>query len=307
MNDFILTDVKQVKVNNIKKILLSLFKHEKSTKMELAIDTKLSNSTLSDSINSLRKLNIVEDVGLDKSIGGRPPTVFELNRQYGYFLGISAGKESLQTVVTDFHGNFVKSTSVPYAGNPPFISLLYGQIEQILEEFPKESLLAIGFNANGTIDYERGIILNSADINWHNVHIEELVERKFTIPLFADHSINNALTYEMLLGHATTDESFMLLCPELCDKVGICLNGNILRGDNNLAGRMAKPIDGGQLLDLKRFLSLETAFVLGAQEDWPDGVRRLPLTDEYFAIAAAVHAEIQFFSSVYFVMRTNNI
>ncbi len=307
MKQLTLMPVKQIKVNNIKKTLVSLLSNGSATKMDLVTNTGLSNSTLSECINNLCRLNIVNDTGFEESIGGRRPSTYSINPNYGCFIGLSIDENGVMAAVVDFCGNLIKSFEPCTSGKKSIIILVYEMIEQIISEFKSQNILAIGIGTTGTIDYSLGIILNSDDLNWHNVHLKELIERKFFIPTFIDHKINNAAFYESLLGNARDTNNFLFLCDNYCAKVGIYQNGQILRGEGNLAGTISHlTVSTEELKIIKEFLSLNLILLGYKDSDCTlknnEDLKHFKIEDDYFAKVSAVVAEVSWYESIYFIM-----
>lgn len=307
MNQLTLLPAKQLKVNNIKKTLLRLIANENQTKMDLANDLGLSNTTLSDCINNLCKLNIVKKTGQEESIGGRRPLTYSVNAQYGCFIGLTLSSKGVKGSIVDFSGKVIESFPILRLESKSIIHLVYETIENIIAKYEDKNILAIGVSVTGAVAYSRGIILNSDDLNWHNVHLKELIERKFSIPAFIDHKINNAALYENLLGNAKNIDNFMLMCERCCDKVGIVLNGQILRGENNLAGTISHmDVDINQFNVIRKLLSLKSVLFAKKNDanilEPAEWLQQYKIDDDYFSVSAAVTAEVNWYESIYFIM-----
>ena len=91
----------QLKIKNLTNILVCLFSKQKATKAELVQWTGLSNSTVSSTVNSLLKLNLLVCAGMEGSIGGRRSTIYRLNKDYGEFIVVDIKEGELTLVVTD--------------------------------------------------------------------------------------------------------------------------------------------------------------------------------------------------------------
>lgn len=307
MKHMALMPIKQVKANNIKKTLTCLLSSGSATKMDLVTNTGLSNSTLSDCINNLCKLNIVKTTGFDESIGGRRPSIYSINTQYATFIGITINKSNIEVCVVDFCGNSLESYNVDILQQTPVITVLYDAIEQMKTKFKDQNILSLGISTTGIVDYTRGIILSSDELNWHNVHLKELVERKFFIPTYIDHKINNATLFESLLGTWRNTENFAFVSEDCLEKFGVYLNGHILRGEENLVGNVLDVnIDNNLLLGVKRFLSLKTV-IIGYTDDNStlknnELFNSVKLSDNYFAVSAAVASIINWYETIYFIL-----
>lgn len=307
MNQLQLVPAKQLKVNNIKKTLIRLISNANQTKMDLVNDLGLSNTTLSDCINNLCRLNIVKSTGLEESIGGRRPSTYSVNADYGCFIGLTLATGGVKGSLVDFSGKLIESFPSLKLETKSIIHLVYEMIDSIIDKYENKNILAIGISVIGTVAYSRGIILNSDALNWHNVHLKELIERKFSIPTYIDHKINNAALYESLLGNARNTTNFMLMCGPCHDKVSIYLDGQILRGENNLAGIISHmDINADQLKSIRKLLSLKSVLFAYADDEnmlepaqW---LQQFKIESDYFSIAAAVAAEINWYESIYFIM-----
>lgn len=307
MNRISLDPAKQLKVNNIRKTLLRLMSNPDQTKMDLVNDLGISNTTLSDCINSLCRLNIVKTTGLEKSIGGRRPSTYSINADYGCFIGLMLSSGGVRGSVIDFSGTLIESFPILESESRSIIHLVYEMLETIINKYKQKNILAIGISLTGMIAYSRGIILNSDALNWHNVHLKELIERKFSIPAYIDHKINNAALYESLLGNARGINNFMVICKNCTDKVGIYADGQVMRGENNLSGTIwHMDISINELNVIRKLLSLKSvlyAYTEGESileaDSW---LQQFKIQNDYFSIAAALCAEVNWYQSIYFNM-----
>lgn len=298
----------EIKINNIKQILLNLLFHGCATKLTLSSCTGLSNTTLSDCINNLEKLNIVRVIGVEESIGGRRPNVYSVNPDYGGFLGIIADSSGVRYGVTDFSGKLIKQYPPLTAAGQPVITLIYQAIEVVLAEFADKNIAGIGISINGSMEAQKGIVIKNDLLNWNNVHIKELIERKYFISTYLIHKADAGVTYEKITRKTCDVENLVCAYPVETDKLGVILNGGLLCGHHNSFGHLEKfPSSEAEFSSMCRFLGAEH-ILIGYPEGKADflpknkAVTVIKSGDSYFTQAAAVTAQSRWFESIYFML-----
>lgn len=300
-----------VKINNIKQILLSLITRGNSTKLNLAADTGLSNTTLSDCINNLERLDIVSVVGVEDSIGGRRPSIYAANPEYGNFIGIIADQDGVRFGVTDFLGKLISEYAPLTNVDQPIITLVYEAIETALNDFSGKKMLGIGVAMDGVMDAKKGIVIKNSALRWNNVHLKELVERKYLISTYLSHKADAGVAYERTAFKFHNVENMACLYPFETDKLGVIVDNRPVYGANNRFGLLGDyELSKENIKLIKKFFSAEF-MVVGYPALPPfdlstdmesDGIIMRQSGDTYFISAAAVIAQTQWFGSIYFML-----
>lgn len=309
----------ELKIYNIKKILIDLLSNEQKTKLDLVFSCGLSNTTVSDCINNLLKNNVVQVCGEGESIGGRKPAIYHLNREYGVFIGITQEADGFSTVITNANNEIMECSHIKISNEKPAITQLIDIIQGCLERISEYKVLSVGIGLDGVVDFERGIVISNEFLNWHNVHLKELLERRFQSNIFIDNTINNLVLYEKILGKAKSLHNFMFISREYKKKIGIYLNGKILRGANYSAGMIKKEnMTQEWLADICDFLNLD---LVVCNNPTPDGIQISSLKKifegrrnvfeydsfpEQNAKSAALMAEIEWFESMNYILSGEN-
>ena len=130
----------QIKIKNIKKIMLCLMAHRCATKSQIVEDTELSTSTVSACINSLLKLKLLVSDGMKDSSGGRRSTIYRLNHAYGCFIGLVLSPEKIDGVVVDCEVKVIKRISCPIEKD----TFLINAVTEILEKEISETSNVLG-------------------------------------------------------------------------------------------------------------------------------------------------------------------
>lgn len=296
--------LEQLKAKNTADLLLYLLAHGAATKSEMVRGTSLGNSTVSDAINYLIEIDLVCSIGKENSIGGRRAIIYNLNKNYGRFLGVVYNKDSIDFVLTDCHSNLVKSWKMP---NDPKVPALYSLLNEIRRVMGVEkNVLGIGIGLHGRIDYESQIVVSCDYLGWHYVPLKEIVERDFRTVTVIDHCVNGVAQREKLFGISPELRNFIYYTDLAPQKMAIILDGHVSRGKNNMTGKIDDPQADffDRLSELRESLDVEKIIV--ATDAANEAVPELNIKDVVvsgvnsfdLAIGMATSAQITWFSYV---------
>lgn len=226
----------KLKIKNLTKIMVCILSKQVATKSNLVENTELSNSTVSSAVNSLIKLDLLEKAGYESSIGGRRSTIYRLNRNYGYFLGVGLYPNKINLVVTNFAGNYVESFHINIDISTSIIKTIVNEIEKIMLLYPK--IVGIGIGVDAVINFKEQIIVRCDAYKWNQVHLKEIMERKFLVFTFIDHLANGAAYRERLFGYAKDTNNYLCYYELVQTKAALVLNDNLCRGQENYTGKI---------------------------------------------------------------------
>lgn len=282
--------LQQMKCENLERLLTSLTCRRKATKAELVRSTALSTSTVSDALNSLVKKGLVITAGMMESDGGRRASIYEINPDYGTFIGVDITATSVRFAVTNACSDIISMEEVLIHEGVPVITVL---LENLLHF---DSPLAIGIGIDGAIDYREQIVIEAPSLKWEMVHLKEIVERQVLSFVQVDHRANGAALYEGMLGAAAGCSDYICVFAECPDKFAIVMDGNVVRGHYCLAGKLSA--DPAVLLDT---LSPQLFLNEGSNFDWPL-CKNLELKTGRLAHGMAFAARLGWMKSIYFLL-----
>lgn len=76
------------------------------SRAQIAKETKLTPPTVSSNVKELIEQGLVKESKLGESQGGRKPTMLLINNQEFYVVGVDAGPEMIECILTDLSGKF---------------------------------------------------------------------------------------------------------------------------------------------------------------------------------------------------------
>ena len=94
-------------------LLLNLIKKQKTTsRTDLSKSADINIVTVSNYVNNYIKKGFVIERGYDVSTGGRRPELIELNKRWGYVIGIDIGENYIKGALTDLTAEILAMDSV---------------------------------------------------------------------------------------------------------------------------------------------------------------------------------------------------
>ena len=223
--------MQKLKCENLTKLMTELTRRVRATKADLVRRTTLSSTTVSDSLNSLVRNGLVRTAGMMNSDGGRRATIYEINPEYGTFVGVDITNDSISFALTDAASNLISFEKVPVKADIPVITVLMDRLAGF------KSPLAIGLGLDGEIDYRNQIVVSAPGLKWEMVHLKEIIERLTLSFVQVDHRSNGAALYEGVLGNASKLSSYACLFRDCPDKLSIVIDDFLLRGVGCFSGK----------------------------------------------------------------------
>jgi len=192
-----------------KNILNIIQKKGSITKNELLEITEMKLTSLNRVMKKLLGKNLILKAGIAESSGGRKPTLYDVNAEYGYIIGVNISRIYSSVVIVNMKMDIVANEKFTMTENhTPEVTVraISDIINTNLEKLKitKDKVLGVGVGTVGPLDREVGIML---DVNtfpgwgWENVNIRDLLEMQVKLPILLDNGANTAVIGEALYGH----------------------------------------------------------------------------------------------------------
>lgn len=179
------------KINRLK--VLHYVRHNPETsRPQIAADTGLSLSSITNIITYLLDMRLLEESGTEQ-VGrvGRKSTLLRFNAKAYGFICISLHEENVTISFTDMEGNIITRIRLETEkiSAEKVISQVREHVRKILTEYGKDSILGIGVSISGLV-LDGSRFLLSASLKWHELDIKKILERDTDLPVFVE---NNSL------------------------------------------------------------------------------------------------------------------
>jgi len=173
-----------------------------------------------------------------------------------YNIGVDIGGTNVKIALVDEKGVIAYSNSVPTRAEMGYEYTIQNIINTIKESL-KEShnnisdIGGIGFGLPGQIDSINGIVRLLPNIpGWVNVHLAEIVQKEFKVPVKLDNDVRVATLGELNFGAGKGCQNLVCLTVGTGVGSGIVVNGQLVRGASMTAGEIGHVIvekDNGEI------------------------------------------------------------
>jgi len=155
-------------------------------------------------------------------------------------LGIDIGGTNTVFGLIEKSGNILFIEHIPTFGHDPadgLVNRLAEKVDSFLEDHPEGELTGIGVGApNG--NHYNGVIQSPPNLGWGHVDIVSLLKKKFNCDVLLTNDANAAALGEKYFGIAKDMKDFITITLGTGLGSGIFAGGNILYGQDSLAGEI---------------------------------------------------------------------
>ena len=224
-----------------REILRLCITHEESSISFFSKTLGISVPTVTKLISELKEDGFILDEGKIGTSGGRRPSIFGLNPNAGYFVGIDVARHHFHIAITDFKGNMLK-----YIEDIEFVlesnSGSFRQMCRMVQDnvvaagIPWIKVLAAGVSLSGRVNPEQGYSLTYFVSD--DLPLKDLFQRELNVPVSIEND-SRALTYGeyMYLGkNANKDMIAIHLSWGL--GMGMILDGHLYYGKSGFSGEI---------------------------------------------------------------------
>lgn len=225
-----------------KSIILNKIRTSESiSRAQIAKETSLTPPTVSSIVKELIDQGLVRESTLGHSSGGRKPTLLHINTDAFYVIGVDAGPERIECILTDLTGEILHRTSgmLPNSlSNERFISILIDNIYKILQisNVNQEKIIGIGIAMHGVVDVETGTSLVAPILNLKNIPIKDRLEEEFNLTVKVENDARAMALGESWFGGHDDVDSLVAVNIGRGVGAGIVLNGKLYHGSEGIAG-----------------------------------------------------------------------
>ena len=222
-------------------ILRLCITHEESSISYFSKTLGISVPTVTKLIAELIDDGFVQDEGKIGTSGGRRPSIYGLNPDAGYFVGIDVARHHFHIAITDFKGNMLK-----YIEDIEFVlesnSSSFRDMCRLVKDnvvaagIPWIKVLAAGVSLSGRVNPEQGYSLTYFVSD--DLPLKDLFQRELNVPVSIEND-SRALTYGeyMHLGK-NADKDMIAINLSWGLGMGMIMDGRLYYGKSGFSGEI---------------------------------------------------------------------
>jgi len=244
-----------VRCNNQRAVIQLLYQHGEMALPEIAEHLGLSRTAVMKIARELTKQNLLTESGkrLSSKNGGRPPTLFTVNRDYRYAVAILINPLDFDCTLMDMwyeprmqiHQEF---TAEELSDRGAMILAIATAFDRLMEEMclTRDDACGVAVMVKGVVDVEGGVVVFPIGTEWEaNMPMrDDLAEALgFEVPVFIENACRYMGYAELLSFPAYRDELIVVIASGP-HGVGGCVvdHGNLSHGANGFVGEIGHMI-----------------------------------------------------------------
>jgi predicted NBD/HSP70 family sugar kinase len=225
------------------------------SRADLARTSSLAKNTVSQALSNLERAGLVRQAGVRTGVPGPAATLFRVNPQAGFVLGLDVGSHFLRGAIMDLTGVVRARTSLRTRarGNTARVAELAGLGEMLCAEVgiaPGEIGQTV-LGSPGIYDPARDAIsLVGARPGWDKPVVLKELRQAFGASLMLENDVDAAALAEQAHGHGREVDSFAFVSIGTGIGMGLVIGGRLHRGAHGAAGEIGfLPIADGTTVD----------------------------------------------------------
>lgn len=237
-----------IKKANRRLVLDAIFNAGTTCRTQLAKDLSLSKPAISDNLETLLQLGIVDEIGESDAgpAGGRRSILLQFNPFHKYIVSINLNFSNPVFVLGNLNGEILNSFDVFIAGGTPIAScmdLVTSGIRVLLQSLGNhaDKVYCIAVAAPGVYDEDGKLLSFNKDCGgpeWWKLNLKEELGSAFGLPVIVYNDIKAAALGEWVKGSGSREPNLIYLSAGLGIGAGIILNGALFRGERFNAGEI---------------------------------------------------------------------
>lgn len=203
---------KEARQQNTSIILRDLWRHAPLSKAMLAQRNGLTKATVSSICKNLTDLGLISYIGQDHTGMGRPGELIELSSTSRCSIGVEISTNYTAVVLANLCGGAMWKRSTPIDIGSPQKAVI-AQAEELLSEAIRQAheqaipLLGIGVGVPGMVNQH----VTSPSLGWKEVHLKQMWEGRFLLPVIVENKARAAAMAEALHGNAQDAANFIYI------------------------------------------------------------------------------------------------
>lgn len=223
-------------------LIKALYYNKTASLADLSIDTGRSIPYVTKGVADLVKLNIVKEIGIRTSSGGRKPATYSLIADTGYIISVAMNQFVTRIVIVNMNNEFVEDVQefeLKLSDNSNAIHSLIAHINAIVIKsgLPHDKFLAVGITMPGFIDAFQGN--NLSFLKSPDETLVTYIAKQVELPVFIENDSTSIALAEQKFGLSVARNNSMIINLGWGIGLGMIINKEIFKGHSGFAGEFS--------------------------------------------------------------------
>ena len=222
--------------------LLSLLYQQPTSRISLARKTGLTQASVSIIADDLIRDGIVAETNqtVDEAGKGRKPTLLDINRNWGYIIGISIDRDGIDIGLVNLRGEIIDRFGrfSPLPDYSASLDAVARKVKALLARHREKRIIGAGVAVPGPFDEQCGRMLNPPGFykEWHSLNLRQELQNRLDLPFIIEHNSIAMAKAEKCFGEKNKYANFILINVNAGLGAGLVLNHAVYSGPNGYGG-----------------------------------------------------------------------
>lgn len=229
----------QTRAQNRQLVLQTIYDQFETSRVDVARQTGLTRTTVSDLVSELLAEGLVEETGQGQSNGGKRPTLLRFIEDQRCLISVDLASHEFQGAVVNLRGQIIhkECLRVGDSKGDEALNLVFELIDKLIG-FAVMPIIGIGVGSPGLVDAISGTIELAVNLDWRDLPLAQLIRERYNLPVHVANNSQAAAYAETTFG-AHRDLPNMIVI-----KIGrgiaarVVINGEPFFGDGPYAGEI---------------------------------------------------------------------
>ncbi|WP_226035216.1 ROK family transcriptional regulator [Aquibacillus saliphilus] len=235
-----------LKKENQSLVLELILSESPISRAEIAKRTKMSPTSASRIVASLKELGLIREVSLSSDGLGRKALYFIPDEMSVISIGAEITPHDVHIGFVGFKGKLIVKETVKYSDNDPhaMANLLYQTVEDMIHSngLGNKKIVGMCVGLPGLIEHKVGNVRLSAQFDWHDVPLAKIFSEKFGFGISIDNALKLRAFAEYNLDEELVNKNMAMIGFGTGVGSALVFDGEIYRGENNFSGEIGHSI-----------------------------------------------------------------
>jgi len=207
---------------------------------DLSARINASVPTVTKLINELIDESFLQDLGKQGTSGGRRPSIFGLNPDAGFFVGVDIARQHFHIAICDFKGeliDFIQDIEFVLEDNPESFRSLCRMIRTTVAKTGRDwnQVLGVGVSLSGRVNPEKGYSLTY--FVTEDIPLKDFFQRELDVPVSIEND-SRAMAYGEYLTCVKDEKNVIFINLSWGLGMGMILDGRLYYGKSGFSGEI---------------------------------------------------------------------
>lgn len=224
-------------------VLNTIRQSHRISRADVARETGLNSATVSNLTTELLSHGLIQEWGSAVSRLGRRPVMLGVNPSGLFAVGVELQARGIRLVVTNLVADIIVRAEAPLReGAEPgaVAAAIADSVTQALTHIniPPAKLAGVGIAVTGLVDPQTGVVLQSANLHWHQVPLKALIQKHLALPVLVERDALAGAMSELWYGAGRSHHDLVFFLIDTGIGAGIVIDRQIRRGAHGGAGEV---------------------------------------------------------------------